>query len=145
MSLFDRFRLLAIGTKLPLIELFRGYILVAVILGVDMTIQENAAANAPRARFCRILPDVLKYMPLILALVGLVFPFVVRARSTGIHGSAGWTSPKDLARLTRGDDGLLVERDPHLGGLLRHDGPGHLLTMAPTRTSRASAPSSPIC
>lgn len=83
MSLFDRFRLLAIGTKLALIELFRGYILVAVILGVDMTIQENAAANAPRAWFSRILPDVLKYMPLILALVGLVFPFVVRARSTG--------------------------------------------------------------
>lgn len=60
MRLFDRFRLLAIGIKLALVGLFLGYILITVILGVDMIIQENAEANAPRAWFSRTLPDVLK-------------------------------------------------------------------------------------
>ncbi len=136
MSLFDRFRLLGYGIRLALLGLFMGYILIAIILGVDIILQETAAADVPRSWFSRVLPDVLKYVPLVLAFLGLVFPFLVRARSSSIHGSANWATPKELARMTAGDGGLLIGRDPHSGKLLRHDGPGHLLTMAPTRTGK---------
>ncbi|THV10560.1 type IV secretory system conjugative DNA transfer family protein [Rhizobium rhizophilum] len=134
MTLFDRLRLLGHGIKLALVGLFLGYILISVILGVDVVIQHNSAEE--RGWLSRVLPDVLKYVPLILAFIGLAFPFLVRARSSSIHGSAGWATPKELARLTKSDDGLLIGRDPHSRRLLRHDGPGHLLTMAPTRTGK---------
>lgn len=134
MTLFDRFRLLGLGIKLALIGLFLGYILISVILGMDVVIQHNS--DEGRGWLSRILPDVLKYVPLVLAFIGLVFPFLVKARSSSIHGSAGWATPKELAKLTRSDDGLLIGRDPHSRKLLRHDGPGHLLTMAPTRTGK---------
>lgn len=134
MSLLDRLRQLAGGIKLALLGLFLGYILIAVILGVDVVSEH--ASDAERGWLSRILPDVLKYVPLILAFAGLVFPFLVRAQSSSVHGSAGWATAKRLARLTRTQDGLLIGRDPHSGRLLRHDGPGHLLTIAPTRTGK---------
>lgn len=134
MSLSDRIRLLGHGIRLALLGLFMGYIHIAVILGVDVVIQHNS--QTPPGWLSRILPDVLKYVPLILAFTGLVFPFFVRARSSSIHGSADWATPKELARMTAGEDGLLIGRDPHSAKLLRHDGPGHLLTMAPTRTGK---------
>ena len=96
MTLFDRFPLLGHGIKLALIGLFLGYILISVILGVDVVIQHNSEEE--RGWLSRILPDVLKYVPLILAFIGLLFPFLVGARSSSIHGSAGWATPKELAR-----------------------------------------------
>lgn len=136
MTLFTRLRLLAIGIKLAVIYLFLGYLVVGIILGVDVVIQHNAEPGEERGWLSRVLPDVLKYVPLIAAAIGLLIPFLARARASWIHGTAEWATPKDLNRLTRNDDGLLIGRDLYSGKLLRHDGPGHLLTMAPTRTGK---------
>ena len=71
MSLFNRFRLLGYGIRLALLSLLMGYILIAVILGVDMILQETAAADVPRSWLSRVLPDVLKYVPPLLAVIAM--------------------------------------------------------------------------
>lgn len=136
MTLLTRLRLLVIGLKLAVIYLFLSYLLVGIILGIDVIIQHNAEPGEGRGWLSRVLPDVLKYVPLIAAAIGLLIPFLARARASWIHGTAEWATRKDLNKLTRSDDGLLIGRDLHSGKLLRHDGPGHLLTMAPTRTGK---------
>ncbi|MEO1961078.1 MAG: type IV secretory system conjugative DNA transfer family protein [Paracoccus sp. (in: a-proteobacteria)] len=52
------------------------------------------------------------------------------ARRGNSHGSARFSSKAERAAFRRGD-GLLIGRDPETGRLLRHDGPAHLLTLAP--------------
>jgi type IV secretion system protein VirD4 len=52
------------------------------------------------------------------------------------HGSARFATFKEIAPLIQADAGLLIGRDAKTGKLLRYDGPGHLLTMAPTRTGK---------
>lgn len=54
--------------------------------------------------------------------------------STGSHGTATWGTGEDLAT----DEGLLIGRK-RVGGkakLLRYDGEGHLITVAPTRSGK---------
>ncbi|MCZ8178066.1 MAG: type IV secretory system conjugative DNA transfer family protein [Rhizobium sp.] len=136
MTLITRLSLLAIGIKLAVIFLFLGYLLVTVILGIDVVIQHNAGPGEERGWLSHSLPDLLKYQPFVMAAIGLLFPFLARARASWIHGTAAWATPRELIRLTKTDDGLLIGRDLHSGRLLRHDGPGHLLTMAPTRTGK---------
>ena len=67
---------------------------------------------------------------------------VSRYRSLPIvYGSARFRRGRDL-RAFRSDNGLIIGRDGPKGRLLRYDGPGHLLTIAPTRAGRAWAQSS---
>jgi type IV secretion system protein VirD4 len=81
---------------------------------------------------------------LVLALVELIGPAFSGSRETGTsHGSAAWASRRALRQglaspaLARDPAALLVGRDPgRRGGLLRHAGPAHLLTIAPTRSGK---------
>ena len=57
-------------------------------------------------------------------------------RDAATHGSARFASPRDTAPLTAGTDGLLLGRDLATRRLLRYHGPGHLLTIAPTRSGK---------
>ena len=52
------------------------------------------------------------------------------------HGSARFASAAERALLTAHQGGLLIGRDLRSAKLLRYDGPGHLLTIAPTRTGK---------
>ena len=66
--------------------------------------------------------------------IGLLF-FIgapPRRRISSSHGSARWGTGEAL----RGEDGLLIGRHPSTGELLRFDGEGHLLTLAPTRSGK---------
>jgi type IV secretion system protein VirD4 len=81
---------------------------------------------------------------LVLALVEMIGPAFAGGRDTGTsHGSAAWASRRALRQglaapaLARDPAALLVGRDPgRRGGLLRHSGPAHLLTIAPTRSGK---------
>jgi len=52
------------------------------------------------------------------------------------HGSARFTSFKELRDLTGDNPGLMIGRHPETMKVLRYDGPAHLLTMAPTRSGK---------
>ncbi|MCB5205456.1 type IV secretory system conjugative DNA transfer family protein [Neorhizobium sp. T786] len=52
------------------------------------------------------------------------------------HGSARFAIAKEIAPLKVARSGLLIGRDPKTRKLLRHTGPAHLLTIAPTRTGK---------
>jgi type IV secretion system protein VirD4 len=81
---------------------------------------------------------------LVLALLGLIGPVPLRRYAPGTsHGSAAWASPRTFRQglaapaLAREPAALLVGREPgRRGGLLRHTGPAHLLTIAPTRSGK---------
>lgn len=55
-----------------------------------------------------------------------------RRRASSSHGSARWGNGEVL----RGPDGLLIGRSRRNGELLRFNGEGHLLTLAPTRSGK---------
>ena len=72
------------------------------------------------------------------ALVGAVLMGVVVSRSRTLpitHGSARFRNRRELREWLRGD-GLIIGRDERSGKLLRYGGPGHLLTIAPTRAGK---------
>jgi type IV secretion system protein VirD4 len=81
---------------------------------------------------------------LLLALVNLVGPLSFgRGTPATSHGAAAWAAPRQLRRdlaapaLARDPAALLVGRAPgRRGALLRHTGPAHLLTIAPTRSGK---------
>ncbi|MEM1149369.1 MAG: type IV secretory system conjugative DNA transfer family protein [Pseudomonadota bacterium] len=53
------------------------------------------------------------------------------------HGSARFAGRREIAALRRSKTGLLIGRNPERPyDLLRYDGPGHLLTLAPTRSGK---------
>ncbi|CCF22405.1 Agrobacterium virulence virD4-like protein (fragment) (plasmid) [Pseudorhizobium banfieldiae] len=52
------------------------------------------------------------------------------------HGSARFTTFKELRELTGENPGLMIGRHPETKKILRYDGPAHLLTMAPTRSGK---------
>ena len=62
--------------------------------------------------------------------LGLLF-----RRRPVFHGSARFRTRRELQPLRNGR-GLIVGRERPGGRLLRHDGPGHLLTLAPTRSGK---------
>lgn len=54
-----------------------------------------------------------------------------------VHGSAQFATAKRIRQTFRRDRGLIVGRENRKNGaLLRHDAPGHLLTIAPTRSGK---------
>ncbi|MBA9031756.1 type IV secretory system conjugative DNA transfer family protein [Rhizobium leguminosarum] len=76
---------------------------------------------------------------MVLLFLAMLAPFVVLhfgEIDADTHGSARFATAREVAPLTRADDGLLIGRDAKTGKLLRYDGPAHLLTMAPTRTGK---------
>jgi type IV secretion system protein VirD4 len=55
-----------------------------------------------------------------------------RRRASGSHGTARWGTGGELLR----EEGLLLGRRARGGRLLRYDGDGHLITLAPTRSGK---------
>lgn len=52
-----------------------------------------------------------------------------------VFGSARWAKNREVRKLLGGKTGIIVGRGDD-GRLLRYDGPGHLLTIAPTRSGK---------
>lgn len=52
-----------------------------------------------------------------------------------VFGSARWAKPHEVRKLLGGKSGIIVGRGDD-GHLLRYDGAGHLLTIAPTRSGK---------
>lgn len=60
-----------------------------------------------------------------------------RTADDTVHGSARFASDARIRQTFHRDHGLIVGRENRRGGgLLRHDAPGHLLTIAPTRSGK---------
>lgn len=74
----------------------------------------------------------------VLAFRLLTAPLIVHFGGTedDTHGSARFATHKEIATLSVSTSGLLIGRDSKTGNLIRYTGPGHLLTMAPTRTGK---------
>jgi type IV secretion system protein VirD4 len=59
------------------------------------------------------------------------------AASSNVHGSARWSSKREIRAALGGADGLIVGREnTKRGQLLRYAGPQHLITIAPTRSGK---------
>jgi type IV secretory pathway TraG/TraD family ATPase VirD4 len=76
--------------------------------------------------------------------IGAIYLKVRFACPDDTLGSAKFGSRADVNALAKNKGDLLIGRDT-FGRMLRYDGPAHLLTIAPTRSARASARSFPIC
>ena len=53
-----------------------------------------------------------------------------------VHGSAKFASDKDVNQLTAKSSGLLIGKDQKTNQFLYYDGPGHLLTIAASRSGK---------
>lgn len=63
--------------------------------------------------------------------------FADGSASSTVHGSAAFASDAHVRSSLTGGRGLIVGRENRRGGrLLRHHAPGHLLTIAPTRSGK---------
>jgi type IV secretion system protein VirD4 len=59
------------------------------------------------------------------------------ADSSHVHGSARWSTRREVRAALGGADGLIVGREnAKRGQLLRYGGPQHLITIAPTRSGK---------
>lgn len=80
--------------------------------------------------------------------VGFLFTILysksIKKRTT--HGSAEWADKKDLEEAKITDKkGVIIGENPYTGELLRHDGPEHILLMAPTRSGKGADCIVPTC
>ena len=84
-------------------------------------------------------PDSPVAFPVACALIGAAAAFTVRRKRRGVevtHGSARFRERSELGPL-RNEEGLVVGRAPEPDKfLLRYTGPGHLVTVAPTRSGK---------
>ena len=103
--------------------------------GVRWTIQavRIAGADSPEAQVALLAASLGG-----LVALGLVAALTApgRLRASGSHGTAEWDDGASL----RIEDGLVLGRQKRggqkPGPLLRYDGPGHVLTVAPTRAGK---------
>jgi len=87
----------------------------------------------------RAILDILAFVPpALIVFYRLTGPMVQHFgdKSGESHGSARFATPAEAKPLMQSRDGLLLGRGLRSGGLLRYDGPSHLLTMAPTRSGK---------
>ena len=103
--------------------------------GVRWTIQaaRNAGADSPEVQVA-LLAASLGGLAALGLVAALTAPGLLRA--SGSHGTAEWDDGASL----RMEDGLVLGRQKRggqkPGPLLRYDGPGHVLTVAPTRAGK---------
>ncbi|MGV1768402.1 type IV secretory system conjugative DNA transfer family protein [Rhizobium rhizogenes] len=120
---------------LGFIVLYVGIVLVTGIVASPMLIE----AGFPTGTWGWAVFNIAFLFAMVLLFFAMLAPFVVLhfgEIDADTHGSARFATAKEVAPLTRTDDGLLIGRDGKTGKLLRYDGPAHLLTMAPTRTGK---------
>ena len=128
---------LAFGLVLAFVIITFGFVLgQMLIFGLDTIDEPNTLFGWLGYAFC-----VLTGWALVLSVWAEHFGIArLFARTRDSHGSARLASRAERRDLARNDGGLLIGRDADSGRLLRYDGPAHLLTLAPTRPARASAP-----
>ena len=103
--------------------------------GVRWTVQavRVAGADSPEVHVALLAASLGGLVALGLV-AALTSPGPLRA--SGSHGTAAW----DDGAFLRTEDGLVVGRGKRGGGkpgpILRYDGPGHVLTVAPTRAGK---------
>ncbi|MDL2405584.1 type IV secretory system conjugative DNA transfer family protein [Rhizobium calliandrae] len=112
-----------------------GLVLAAVLVLGNAVVQ--ALTDIEPTGVHRAVDIVAKYLPAIMAIGGFIAAFVpITDLRAAVFGTARWANRKELQSLAKVESGLLIGRDSKDGKLLRYDGPGHLLTMAPTRTGK---------
>lgn len=83
-----------------------------------------------------LLDAITVFFPLFIAF-GIVREKIrSMGRTAGTHGTARFASRLEIWWLTQAKAGPLLGRDLQSRKLLRYDGDGHLMTIAPTRTGK---------
>lgn len=94
-------------------------------------------------KFALIMPKVLasvsKYFQYAL-FFGFFISIIVNSKVNNIstsHGSAEWAKEKDIKKAGFDNaEGTILGWNPYKHTFLRHDGPEHIMVMAPTRTGK---------
>ncbi|GHD21153.1 type IV secretory system conjugative DNA transfer family protein [Tianweitania populi] len=122
----------------PIVQaiVFLGIITLVVGLGGALALDAIGfgEGSVPMRALNIILPLILIAVLFRLITSPLIIHFGETDGDT--HGSARFSSDKEMAPLARSSSGLLIGRDGKTKKLMRYDGPAHLLTMAPTRTGK---------
>lgn len=93
-------------------------------------------AHAPRLFDQALLFTYLGSITGVFLAVALSIGRSRRTSQATSHGSAGWATPADLKRAQLlGRSGVIVGVSES-GGYLRHDGPEHVIAIAPTRSGK---------
>lgn len=104
-----------------------------------------------QSQYGAALPHILDsaendiYIALVLgfAVCGLI---VKKSQRDITHGSADWAGAKDIVAAKVADtSGVVLGVNPFTKKLLRHDGPEHILLMAPTRSGKGICVIIPTC
>ncbi len=105
-------------------------VLLSSVSAQVIPIQQVALRNIVGAAICLFIA--------MLAFRMLTAPLIVHfgANEDDTHGSARFATHKEIAALSAPASGLLIGRDSKTDKLIRYTGPGHLLTMAPTRSGK---------
>lgn len=116
----------------------------AVALAFGFVFKGMAGGQATRLGFPPGTVIHTLFEALAIVLVGLVVLRMLTGsmvqhfgdKQDDTHGSARFATARETNPMVQSPDGLLIGRDIKTGKPLRYDGPAHLLTMAPTRTSK---------
>jgi type IV secretion system protein VirD4 len=114
-----------------------GILFIAFCMAFVLWILEDGVLKLPMDHWGRYAFAVGGLSVLfLLSWIMLMAPLIAHwgPRASDVHGSARFASKAELAAL-QGGAGLLIGRDAK-GGMLRYNGPAHLLTMAPTRSGK---------
>lgn len=110
------------------------YVAIVIIGGVVAQNMLTDAGYEPG-----ILFDLAFYVFMVLLFFAFLTPAVVMnfgEVDSETHGSARFSTGKEMRELTADNPGLMIGRHPETKKILRYDGPAHLLTMAPTRSGK---------
>jgi len=117
-------------------------LIMALVLLGGMQFVLHSLLDLPRNSNLYQLGMMLTVLVITLVVLRALFqPLILRFGGPDVddtHGSARFAADREAKPLAQ-DQGLLIGRDRKSGKLLRYAGPAHLLTIAPTRTGRASA------
>lgn len=95
-----------------------------------------------RYEFGDVIPQILEgaetriYFSMIVGFLVSIFAVKARKHLT-THGSADWARQQDITKAKIDDlEGVILGINPYTKKLLRHNGPEHILLMAPTRSGK---------
>lgn len=72
--------------------------------------------------------------------------FASKATPKNTHGTARWANSREIVKAKVAEkSGVIIGINPYTKKLLRHDGPEHLLLMAPTRSGKGVGVIIPTC
>lgn len=102
-------------------------------------------------QYAELIPHILAdaegriYFPMIIGFFICVLVIKQRRKNTA-YGSADWANKEDIIKAEVADkEGVIIGINPFTKKLMRHDGPQHLLLMAPTRSGKGVGVIIPTC